>query len=319
MQKLFDSFARLCVSTAFTSTASNRLLAATSNVPSSFLNVWTTSTLQTQQTRFMHKDSYKEPGWKPIGYKWMIQFPADGKYTMKKLTLHKLGGRDPVTGRVVVKTLGGGHKKRYRWVDNCRHGPKEGPPLVEKVMSIQYDPCRTAKIAAVASGERMRFIIATSTMKPGDLISTSGHIPRIAIRPKEGDAHPLGALPIGTEVCCVEKYPGEGGILATNAGSRVTLIRKVGDRCIIALANKHEFSLSQECMAVVGHVSNEDHFTKHIGSAQRLRWLGRRPRSGLWQRKDGRFGRKIHPLPPVKSFDSRSVDKTIKMQLNMNI
>ena len=88
---------------------------------------------------------------------------------------------------------------------------------------------------------------------------------------------------------CVEKYPGEGGILATNAGSRVTLIRKVGDRCIIALANKHEFSLSQECMAVVGHVSNEDHFTKHIGSAQRLRWLGRRPRSGLWQRKDGRY------------------------------
>ena len=80
----------------------------------------------------------------------------------------------------MVKTLGGGHKKRYRWVDNCRHGPKEGAPLVEKVMSIQYDPCRTAKIAAVASGERMRFIIATSTMKPGDLISTSGHIPRIA-------------------------------------------------------------------------------------------------------------------------------------------
>ena len=99
MQKLMDSFARLCVSTAFTSTASNRLLAATSNVPSSFLNVWTPiSTLQTQQTRFMHKDSYKEPGWRPIGYKWMVQFPADGKYTMKKLTLHKLGGRDPVTG-----------------------------------------------------------------------------------------------------------------------------------------------------------------------------------------------------------------------------
>ena len=105
MQKLFDSFARLCVSTAFTSTASNRLLAATSNVPSSFLNVWTTSTLQTQQTRFMHKDSYKEPGWKPIGYKWMIQFPADGKNTMKKLTLHKLGGRDPVTGNTNMSCI----------------------------------------------------------------------------------------------------------------------------------------------------------------------------------------------------------------------
>lgn len=80
----------------------------------------------------------------------------------------------------MVKTLGGGHKKKYRLVDYCRHGPKEGPPLVEKVLSIQYDPCRTAKIAVVASGDHMRFLIATSTMKPGDLISTSGHIPRIA-------------------------------------------------------------------------------------------------------------------------------------------
>nr|CAG4636482.1 EOG090X0COM [Eubosmina coregoni]SVE70039.1 EOG090X0COM [Eubosmina coregoni] len=274
---------------------------------------------QSQQTRFIHKNLFKtEPGWKRTdGYKWMVKFPADGKYTMKKLTLHKLGGRDPETGRVVVKTLGGGAKKKYRWVDNCRHGPKEGPPLVERVMSIQYDPCKTARIAVVAGGDRARFILATSTMKPGDLISTSGHIPRIAIRPKEGDAHPLGALPVGTEICCVEKYPGEGGTIAINAGSRVTLTRKVGDRCIIAFSNKHEYSLSQECMAVVGHLSNEEHSSKHIGSAQRLRWLGRRPRSGLWQRKDGRYGRKIRPIPPVKVLDSPKVDKTIKMQLNM--
>lgn len=61
-----------------------------------------------------------------------------------------------------------------------RVGPKEGPPLVEKILSIQYDPCRTARIALVATGNNARYIIATSTMKEGDLISTSGHIPRIA-------------------------------------------------------------------------------------------------------------------------------------------
>ena len=76
--------------------------------------------------------------------------------------------------------LGGGHKKKYRWVDNVRRGPKEGPPLVEKVLRLQYDPCRSAKIALVAGGDSIRYILASSTMKAGDLISTSGHIPRNA-------------------------------------------------------------------------------------------------------------------------------------------
>ena len=80
----------------------------------------------------------------------------------------------------MVGGLGGGHKKKYRWIDNCRVGPKEGPPLVEKVLNLQYDPCQSAKIALVASGDKVRYIIATSSMKVGDLITTSGHIPRNA-------------------------------------------------------------------------------------------------------------------------------------------
>lgn len=110
MQKLLDSFARLCVTTTLTSSVSNRFLAAASNnVPSSFLNVWIHqhyhSPLQTQHTRLMHKATYKEPGWKQIGYKWMVKEPADGKYTMKKLPLHKLGGRDPETGNLYTHKL----------------------------------------------------------------------------------------------------------------------------------------------------------------------------------------------------------------------
>ena len=38
----------------------------------------------------------------------------------------------------------------------------------------------------------------------------------------------------------------------------------------------------------------------HIGSPNRMRWLGIKQRSGLWHRKTGRFGRKIRALPPVK-------------------
>ncbi|KAI9558175.1 hypothetical protein GHT06_014928 [Daphnia sinensis] len=311
MQNVLNSFSRLCVTNSrFTLTQS-----LSTKLP--------TTTLiqlqpQHQQIRFINKHGYlTEPGWKAFGNRWIVKFPE--KYTVKKLPLMKLAGRDPTTGKRVVGGLGGGHKKKYRWVDKCRHGPKEGPPLVEKILAIQYDPCQSAKIALVASGDKVRYIIASSTMKAGDLISTSGHIPRIAIRPKEGDAHPLGALPVGTEVCCVEKYVGEGSSIAVSAGSRAILVRKVGDRCIIQLPSKQELSLKQECMATVGHVGNEDHNTKHIGSAQRLRWLGFRPRSGLWHRKDGRYGRKIRPLPPLKIVDNRKVDKITELPMTLKV
>ena len=180
-RRLLDSFSKLCVSAPATSLIRQNVA----------LN---------QPTRFIHKHLLAEPGsrWKTIGNIWMVEIPE--KYTIKKLPLYKLAGRDPVTGlfgwnpsnltndqylfllkgRVVVSTRGGGHKKKYRWVDMHRNGPKEGPPLVERVIAIKYDPCRTARIALVASGNNVRYIIATTTMKPGDLISTSGHIPRIA-------------------------------------------------------------------------------------------------------------------------------------------
>nr|SVE75366.1 EOG090X0COM [Daphnia dolichocephala] len=311
IQNILSSFSRLCVS--------NGRPVLTKCLSAQFP---ATSLVQPQphrqQVRFINKQGYlTEPGWKAFGHRWMVKFPE--KYTVKKLPLMKLAGRDPTTGKRIVGGLGGGHKKKYRWIDNCRHGPKEGPPLVEKVLGIQYDPCQSAKTALVASGDRLRYIVASSTMKTGDLISTSGHIPRIAIRPKEGDAHPLGALPVGTEVCCIEKYVGEGSTIAVSAGSRAILVRKVGDRCVIQLPSKHEMSLKQECMATVGHVGNEEHNTKHIGSAQRLRWLGFRPRSGLWHRKDGRFGRKIRPLPPVKIVDSRESHKTIELPMTVKV
>nr|CAG4651296.1 EOG090X0COM [Simocephalus serrulatus]SVE94478.1 EOG090X0COM [Simocephalus serrulatus] len=299
MQNVLNGLARLCVSSS-----RNVLI---QNVPEKSLSTFVNIGHYHQQYRFINKHAYQtEPGWKAFGNKWMVKFPE--QYTIKKLRLEKLAGRDPLTGKRVVGGLGGGHKKKYRWVDNCRHGPKEGPPLVEKILQIQYDPCRSARIALIAGGDKARYIIATTSMKVGDLISTSGHIPRIAIRPKEGDAHPLGALPVGTEICCVEKYVGEGSSIAVVAGSRAFLVRKVGDRCIVQMPSKQELSLKQECMATVGRVSNEEHSSHHIGSAQRLRWLGFRPRSGLWHRKDGRHGRKIRPLPPLKVIDTRKVE-----------
>ena len=191
MQSVLSSFSRLCVSN------SRVAQSLATKLPTSLVS---TIEPQHQQIRCINTKGYlTERGWKAIGYKWIVKFPEE--YTLKKLPLMKLAGRDPTTGKInfnsfkanktinscfcilgrrVIGGVGGGHKKKFRWIDNKRHGPKEGPPLVEKVLNIQYDTCHPARIALVASGDKVRYITATSTMKPGDLISTSGHISRIA-------------------------------------------------------------------------------------------------------------------------------------------
>lgn len=239
---------------------------------------------------------------KQCTYGWRPVLPADGEYTTKPLPIVKLGGRDPETGRVVVRTIGGGHKKKFRWVDFKREAPKDGSTLVEKVYDVRYDPCRTADIALVASSDHKRWILASHNMKVGDLIETSGEIPKMPVTPRDGNAHPVGALPAGTLIHNIEREPGQGGAMCRVAGSAATLVRKVDNTCIIQLPSKQQVIIDERCMAVCGRVSNVGHGDKHIGSANRLRWLGKRPRSGLWHRKDGYCGRKIHPPKTIKDL-----------------
>ncbi|XP_026462075.1 39S ribosomal protein L2, mitochondrial-like [Ctenocephalides felis] len=258
-----------------------------------------------------------KPGVNGKSYRRIVHYPE--KYTVKPLDVTNLAGRDPVTGRVVAKGIGGGIKQKYHWIDWIRVGPKEGPPQIEKVIQIMEDGCRTANIALVAVGDRLKYILATENMKAGDLIKTSCHIPRIPVRANEGDAYPLGALPVGTIVHCVEKYPGTGGCLIHAAGTFGTILRKVGDNVIVQVPSKREFSLPQTCMATVGRLSNIEHGRTPIGSAQRNRWLGNRPRSGLWQRKTGRHGRKLRALPPVRTFGQEQSKPLQKVHLTMYV
>ncbi|XP_054721105.1 39S ribosomal protein L2, mitochondrial-like [Uloborus diversus] len=235
----------------------------------------------------------------PSKYGWRPVYPEDGKYTIKPLPIIKMGGRHPETGRVVVRTIGGGHKKRFRWVDYKREGPEDGTTLEEKVFQVRYDPCRTARIALVASGDHKRWILASENMKVGDVIKTSAVIPRIPIRPVEGDAHPIGALPQGTLVHSIEAEPGSGGKFCRAAGSSAQFLRKLDNKCLVQLPSKRQILIHEKCMVVVGRVSNINHGSIPIGSPNRLRWLGKRPVSGLWHRKDGYCGRKIHPPKPI--------------------
>ncbi|KAI1240450.1 hypothetical protein IHE44_0008873 [Lamprotornis superbus] len=147
----------------------------------------------------------------------------------------------------------------------------------------------------------------------------------------EGDAYPLGALPVGTLICNLESHPGKGaqyiraagasphrkltvgvwlstggeegrGVLLWVASTCGVLLRKVNGTAIVQLPSKRHMQVLETCVATVGRVSNVDHNKRVIGKAGRNRWLGKRPHTGLWHRKGGWAGRKIKPLPPMKSY-----------------
>ncbi|KAG8547049.1 hypothetical protein GDO81_029217, partial [Engystomops pustulosus] len=150
-------------------------------------------------------------------------------------------------GRVRVRGVGGGHKQLFRMIDlqRLRYEPgRENTPFQEKVVEVRYDPCRSADIALVAGGKRKRWIIATENMKAGDLITSSGHIGRMAVSAQEGDAHPLGAMPVGTLVNCLETEPGKGAYFIRAAGTCGVLLRKVNGTAIVQLPSKRQVQVS---------------------------------------------------------------------------
>ncbi|XP_050484614.1 39S ribosomal protein L2, mitochondrial [Bombus huntii] len=260
-----------------------------------------------------------KPGVKGKSYRRIVHFKD--KYTVEPLNVTNLAGRDPVTGRLVAKGIGGGIKHKYHWIQWIRDGPTDlnEPPREDKVLAVFKDGCRTSFVALIGNGSNLQYILATENMKVGDIIRTHKGIPENHVRAFEGDAYPLGALPKGTIVNCVEKYPDKGGFLIHAAGTYGTILRKDGeDRVVIKMPSKKEFSIYKTCMATVGRLSNVEHGTTPIGSAQKNRELGNRPRSGLWQRKTGRFGRKIKPPAPLRKVGIDQNDN-IKTKLELNI
>lgn len=200
-----------------------------------------------------------------------------------------------------------------------RDGPSgEGEVQIEKVMEIIKCGCRTANVALVAVGDEMKYILATENMKAGDLIKTSRYIPRIPVRAKDGDAYPLGALPVGTMVHCVELMPGFPFHYIHAAGTYGTILRKFDDRVVVVLPTKKEIGFLQTCMATVGRLSNVEHGKTHIGTPQKLRELGYRPRSGWRQKKTGRHGRKIRRLPPMRLMPGPREQKEPPMKFTLN-
>ena len=181
------------------------------------------------------------------------------------------GGRNS-QGKMTMRYKGGGHKKRYRIIDFKRN--KTGIP--GEVMSIEYDPNRTAFIALLhyQDGEK-RYIIAQNGLQVGQKLLSGNE----GIAPEVGNAMPLSQIPLGTIISCIELRPGQGAVIARSAGSFAQLMARDGKFASVKMPSGETRLLLLDCYATIGVVSNSDHQLQVSGKAGRSRWLGRRPRT----------------------------------------
>ena len=185
--------------------------------------------------------------------------------------LKKTGGRNN-QGKMTMRYIGGGHKKKYRIVDFKRN--KFG--VEAKVVSIEYDPNRTAFIALVqyTDGEK-RYIIAPAGLKVDQTIVSGQE----NVAPEIANAMPLSQIPLGTVISCIELRPGQGANIARSAGTFAQLMAKDGRYATVKLPSGETRMILLTCLATIGAVANSDHQLVLSGKAGRSRWLGRRPRT----------------------------------------
>ncbi|QNR23340.1 50S ribosomal protein L2 [Croceimicrobium hydrocarbonivorans] len=181
----------------------------------------------------------------------------------------KSGGRNN-SGKMTVRQLGGGHKRRYRVIDFKRE--KDGVPATVK--SIEYDPNRSARVALLfyADGEK-RYIIAPNGLQVGQQVLSGKDA-----TPEIGNTMFLENIPLGTVISCIEMRPGQGAIIARSAGSFAQLAARDGKYAIVKMPSGETRMILTTCKATIGAIGNSDHQLERSGKAGRSRWLGRRPR-----------------------------------------
>lgn len=186
------------------------------------------------------------------------------------LPLKKTGGRN-WSGQITCRFRGGGHKRRYRIIDFKR----DKLDIPAKVIAIEYDPNRSARIALLQyqTGER-RYILWPLGLNVNDVVISS----RGEIEITPGNVMPLRNIPPGTPIHNLELFKGRGGQIVRSAGSQDVILAKEGEFAHIKLPSEEIRLIHLDCMATIGQVGNVEHDTVSIGKAGRSRWLGRLPR-----------------------------------------
>ncbi len=183
--------------------------------------------------------------------------------------IRKSGGRNN-TGKMTVRNIGGGHKRKYRLLDFKRM--KDGIPATVK--SIEYDPNRSSRIALLyyADGAKS-YIIAPNGLFVGQQVMSGDNA-----TPEIGNSLPLAKVPVGMIVHNVELRPGQGGRLVRSAGAFAQLVAREDNYVVLRMPSGETRRILATCKATIGSVGNSDHALERSGKAGRTRWLGRRPR-----------------------------------------
>ena len=178
------------------------------------------------------------------------------------------GGRNH-RGKMTVRNVGGGHKRRFRFIDFKR--TKDGVPAVVK--SIEYDPNRSANIALLyyADGEKT-YILAPNGLKVGTTVMSGADA-----APEVGNALPLAMIPLGTIIHNIELRPGQGAKMVRSAGTFAQLVSREEKYAIVKMPSGEVRKILATCKATIGSVGNSEHSLLQSGKAGRSRWLGRRP------------------------------------------
>lgn len=184
--------------------------------------------------------------------------------------LKKSGGRNN-TGRVTSRHRGGGHKRMYRIIDFKRN--KIG--IEATVATVEYDPNRSARICLLeySDGEK-RYILAPNGVKVGDKLMAG---PDAEIR--DGNAIPIGRVPLGSFIHNIELKPGKGGQLGRSAGTAAQLVAREGKFSTLRLPSGEMRLVRNDCYATLGVVGNSEHENISYGKAGRMRWFGIRPQT----------------------------------------
>jgi large subunit ribosomal protein L2 len=183
--------------------------------------------------------------------------------------IKKSGGRNQ-SGKMTMRYLGGGHKRRYRIVDFKRD--KFG--VAATVKTIEYDPNRSSHIALLeyTDGEK-RYIIAPAGLTVDKIVMSGSGAPF-----EVGNAMPMSEIPLGSIIHNIEMRPGQGASFARSAGTYAQLAARDGKYAILKMPSGETRQVLATCMATLGAVGNADHSKVRSGKAGRTRWLGRRPR-----------------------------------------
>jgi len=180
----------------------------------------------------------------------------------------KSGGRNS-QGKITVRHIGGGNKRKYRIIDFKR--AKENIPATVK--SIEYDPNRSANIALLCYADGVKtYILAPIGLKVGDVLM-SGENADI----KAGNALKLKDIPVGTMVHNIEMQPGKGGQIARAAGMSAQIMARDEKYVTIKMPSGEMRYILANCKATVGQVGNVEHEIIRIGKAGKTRYMGIRP------------------------------------------